>query len=112
MGPSEARFVCDMTPEKAESETTRIIAEAMTLPEAKRRLIAVTLLESVQTWPDPHDESFLAHIEGATQQEKGAALRAALDVGLRELEAGESVEGSVEEIMAAIRTDRSFDDMK
>ena len=91
-----------MTPKQSEAAAERIVTEAMTLPDSARRLIAVTLLRRVRKWPDPHDPKFLAYIEDAPEEEKEAALNAALDVGITQLEAGQCVEGTPAELMTRI----------
>lgn len=51
-------------------------------------------------------------VRHALEMQKLALLRQALDVGAAQLDAGDYVEGTADEIVEGIRDGRSFDDMK
>ena len=51
-------------------------------------------------------------VRDALERQKLAILRDALDAGLADLEAGDFVEGTPEELAEGIRAKRSFDDMR
>jgi len=80
----------------------RIVSEALVLPDAQKRRIAVALLKSITEWPDPHTPEFLEQLEHAPREEKRASLEAAIDEGLAELDAGERIEGSPSELLGRI----------
>jgi predicted transcriptional regulator len=75
------------------------IAEAMKLPDTKKRQLAVTLLASAS----PHDPQFLAYMANASAEEKEAALEAAINEGLKELNAGKGIKGTPAEHMARMK---------
>ena len=89
----------------------RIVEEAAALSDATKRLVAVTILKSIKGWPDTRDAGFLAYIESAPAEEKEAALAAAINTGAAQIEAGDYVQGTVNELMVGIRARRSFDGM-
>lgn len=51
-------------------------------------------------------------VRHALEEHKLALLRQALDVGALQLDSGDYVEGTSDEIVKGIRDGRSFDDMK
>jgi putative addiction module CopG family antidote len=51
-------------------------------------------------------------VRDALERQKLAILRDALDAGIADLEAGDFVEGTLEELASSIRAKRSFDDVR
>ena len=61
---------------------------------------------------DDHDPEFLAFIENAPREEKRKALAASLDVAWAQVEAGDYISATPEQLSEGMRRGLSFDEMK